>query len=195
MFPGSSSWVLDWCGVLLESVRWLRFLFGKQGSATVNICEFFDSSFSFGTHSFAAAEIVFSFQGSVLLAHSRCVVCLGEEELFFIGDIRRRCYHLKRFCLYVFRDFRRIFSVILSSSLKIESAAALTEPTVCAFLKLNCNAESQASHKAGGIAFVVEETCDWFVFCQGDCWFFLCATKYVPTRELPKTLMKMLSTR
>ena len=34
---------------------------------------------------------------------------------------------------------RRIFSVTLSSSLERKSAAVLTDPAICAILKLNCN--------------------------------------------------------
>ena len=34
---------------------------------------------------------------------------------------------------------RRIFSVTLSSSLERKSAAVLTDPALCAILKLNCN--------------------------------------------------------
>ena len=49
---------------------------------------------------------------------------------------------------------RRIFSVILSSSLERKSAAVLTHPAMCAILKLKCNTKSHAFHSAGGTAFV-----------------------------------------
>ena len=49
---------------------------------------------------------------------------------------------------------RRIFSVTLSSSLERKSAEVLTEPAMCAILKLNCKTYSQAFQSAGGIAFV-----------------------------------------
>ena len=52
------------------------------------------------------------------------------------------------------RIFRRIFSVTLSSSLERKLAAVLTEPAMCAILKLKCNTESRAFQSAGGIAFV-----------------------------------------
>ena len=49
--------------------------------------------------------------------------------------------------------FRRIFSVTLNSSLERKSAAVLTEPAICAILKLNCNTYCHALHKNGGIVF------------------------------------------
>ena len=49
---------------------------------------------------------------------------------------------------------RRISSVTLSSSLERRSTAVLTDPAMCAILKLYCNTESHALQSAGGIAFV-----------------------------------------
>ena len=52
------------------------------------------------------------------------------------------------------RILRRILSVTLSSSLERKSAAVLTDPAMCAILKLNCNTYSYAFQSAGGIGFV-----------------------------------------
>ena len=52
------------------------------------------------------------------------------------------------------RILRRISSVNLGSSLERKSAAVLTEPEMCAILKLNCNTSKHAFHSVGGIAFV-----------------------------------------
>ena len=58
------------------------------------------------------------------------------------------------------RILRRIFSVTLSYSLERKSAAVLTEPAMCAILKLNCNTQSHAIQNAGAIAFVWKRVTD-----------------------------------
>ena len=52
------------------------------------------------------------------------------------------------------RIFRRIFSVTLSSSLERKLAAVLTQPAMCAILKLSFSTKSHASQSASGIASV-----------------------------------------
>ena len=54
------------------------------------------------------------------------------------------------------RILRRIFSVILISSLERKSAAVLTELALCAILKLNCSTSSHAFQSAAGNALFGE---------------------------------------
>ena len=48
----------------------------------------------------------------------------------------------------------RIFSVTFNTNRGKISAAVLIEPAIWAILTLNCNTQSQAFHKVGGIALV-----------------------------------------
>ena len=47
-----------------------------------------------------------------------------------------------------------IFSVTFISNCERKSGVVFTEPTICAFLMLNCSTKSHAFHKDGGTTFV-----------------------------------------
>ena len=78
---------------------------------------------------------------------------------------------------------RWIFSVAFSSNLDRKSAAVLTEPVICAILKLNGSTQSHAFHRDGGMAFVWKNRVTDLMF----------PTRCVQTREMPCRLPKIFS--
>ena len=69
-------------------------------------------------------------------------------------------------------NLRRIFSVTLSSSLERNSAAVLTEPAMCVFLKLNCNTWSHITciRECWRDRLCLEKAGDGLVVRQNNCW-------------------------
>ena len=85
------------------------------------------------------SRLLFAFNYSFLLL--AFIFCVYEEKLFFNSDIWGKCGHFNGFCLDTFPDFETYllhdFEFLSGEERKL--ASVLTEPAICAILKMNCN--------------------------------------------------------
>ena len=145
--------------------------------------------FKTGGFSFTAQCFAFSFDCSF---HSRGV-CSSDSSLLS-ACVKKICSSsatseeevVTLICVVWISSLilRRIFSVTLSSSLERKSAAVLTEPAMCAILKLNCNTQPMHSRLLAGLPLFAKS--GWGTCClSGELLALLLPTECVQTRQRP----------
>ena len=93
---------------------------------------------SFATHCIAFC-LDSSFQSRLCSSDLSLLSPCVNKKLFFFSDSRGGVGYLDRCSLDVIPDFETFFAGTLGSNLERKSAAVLTDPAMCATLKLKCS--------------------------------------------------------
>ena len=144
-------------------------VYGVRCSVSVGLCKFFDTWLHWGrfliSDSFCCRFFRdFSFRSRVSFLFSSSPSAWLKKDCSSSATSEEDVVTSMGFVFISHRILRRIFSVTFNSNLERKSAALLTEPAICVFLKLNCNT----------IACIPQERWNCFRFTEMRKGFVVC---------------------